>query len=53
MLQDFATLILPSNVECSVEETDLNTPVRAEPGFISFVKGARLLVQTLWSVGFD
>lgn len=42
MLQDFATPVLPSDVKCFVEEEDLNTSVRAEPSFISFVKGAWL-----------
>lgn len=40
VLQDFATPVLPSDVKCFVEETDINTSVRAEPDFISFVKGA-------------
>lgn len=43
MFQDFATPVLPSDVKCFVEEEDLNTSVRAEPSFISFVKGAWLL----------
>lgn len=50
MLQDFATPVLPSDVKCFVEETDINTSVRAEPDFISFVKGAWWLLQSLLGV---
>lgn len=54
LLQDFATPVLPSDVKCFVEEADLNTSVKAESSFISFVKRCMIIIPILPNcVGFD
>lgn len=53
MLQDFLTLVLPSDVKCFVKEADL-IQWRQKPSFISFVRRYVIGISVSPNcVGFD